>query len=103
MSRSDYKTRNRARATAAEKARAAELTERNAHVPRGRDVTVSEVQAYALSGHGKCGGRGVVGRVACACATKRFMRANPDVIVVREGDLLGVYWPLKIAVGSGEG
>jgi len=98
VSRSDYVERGRRQATASKKARAAELTERNAHLPRGRAVTVGDIQAYAMPGHGKCGGRGVVGRVACSCATKRFMRAHPEVIVVREGDLLGVYWPLKISV-----
>jgi len=98
VSRSDYVERGRRQAAASEKARAAQLTERNANIPRGRDVKLSEVQAYALRGHSKCGGTGAVGRVACSCATKRFMRAHPEVVVVREGELLGVYWPLKISV-----
>jgi len=76
----------------------ARAVERNVDVPRGRPVKTGDVSAYALGGHSKCRGTGMVGAAeACSCATKRFMRAHPEVIVVREGDLLGVYWPLKVA------
>jgi hypothetical protein len=69
---------------------------RNAHVERGRVVMVSEVQPYALPMHQKCR-QGIVRRtdppVACACATKRFLKAHPEVIVDKDGR---AWWPAKV-------
>lgn len=72
---------------------------RNAGSPRGRAVPVGDVAAHALSGHSKCRGTGMLGaRMACACATRRFLKAHPDVIVVPDGAECGVYYPVKIEI-----
>lgn len=72
---------------------------RNQETPKGRAVTAAEISPYALPLHLKCRGKGVVGyrgqgeertAVPCACATKRFLRAHPEVVVDRDGR---VWWP----------
>lgn len=68
---------------------------RNAHVERGRVVMVSEVTPYALPLHQKCR-QGIVRRsdppVACACATKRFLKRHPEVIIDEKG---AAWWPAE--------
>jgi hypothetical protein len=72
---------------------------RNAHVEKGRIVMVSEVTPYALPLHQKCR-QGIIRQsdppVACACATKRFLKKHPEVIIDRAGR---VWWPVKEASG----
>jgi hypothetical protein len=81
----------------------AAAVERNASIPRGRQVTTGDVSAHALPGHAKCGGRGMVGvEMACPCATKRFLRRHPGVIVVMEGDVARVYWPASVPLAAEE-
>ena len=72
--------------------------ERNAGRPRGRLVLAGDITAHALAGHAACGGRGQVNGVACSCATKRFLRAHPEVIVVREGAAMVAYWPAAVSL-----
>lgn len=65
---------------------------RNLMSPRGPRVTVAEMQCYgyALCQRG-CRGTGLERpQVACACATRRFLKAHPEVIVDPEAN---VWWP----------
>lgn len=70
---------------------------RNLHLEKGQVVMVSEVTPYALPMHQKCR-QGIIRQtnppVACACATKRFLRKYPEVIVDEQGR---VWWPAKDA------
>lgn len=67
----------------------------NVHLPKGRAVMVSDIQPYALPMHQKCK-QGIIRRtvppVACACATKRFLKAHPEIIIDETG---AVWWPAK--------
>ena len=82
--------------------RVRQLAERNAGVPRGRPVTVGDISGYAQSGHQPCKGRGVLGiwqgdkALPCKCATKRFLKAHPEVIV--DGPTGQAWWPVQVQV-----
>ncbi len=72
---------------------------RNLHVEKGRAVMVSDIQPHALQMHEKCRGRGVVAivdggtrAIPCKCATKRFLKAHPEVIIDKSG---AAWWPAK--------
>ena len=56
---------------------------------------VSDVTPYALPLHQKCR-QGIMRMsnppVACACATKRFLRAHPEVILDDTG---AAWWPAE--------
>lgn len=63
----------------------------NLHVAKGASVTVDEVRAYGLPGCVSCSGTGRTPRgVICSCATRRFMKAHPEIIVDRVGYS---WWP----------
>lgn len=92
----------RARLTAAREAAAAPDARRNLHVERGRPVVVNDITPFARPKCGKCknGIAGttkndageVVGATPCACATTRFYRHHPEIIVTAEGE---AFWPLE--------
>lgn len=67
---------------------------RNLHVERGRPVTAADITPYARQKCGDCKGKGLVGRRSagevhgiepCACASKRFIKAHPEVIIDVQG------------------
>jgi len=63
--------------------------------PKGRQVTVADLVPYALQMHPLCGGKGIVrgtNNVPCKCATKRFFKAKPNVILDATG---AAWWPAK--------
>lgn len=64
----------------------------NLHVEKGAPVTLEEVRAYVLPGCATCSGRTGLGRDGkpCACATRRFMKAHPEIIMDRVGH---AWWP----------
>lgn len=82
----------------------AEGATRNAGVPRGRQVVVGDVSAYALEGHPPCRGTGMTGTnasgdaVPCTCATRRFFKAHPEVIVVPDAGSVKAWWPANIKI-----
>jgi hypothetical protein len=61
----------------------------NLGAEKGAAVTLDEVLACRLQGHPACRGTGLGkdGR-PCACATKRFFKAHPEIIV----DAAGSAW-----------
>lgn len=65
---------------------------RNVYYPRGREVTVDDVKAHALPKHQKCKGGMVSKTTPCSCATKRFLKAHPEVIIDSDGR---AWWPAK--------
>ena len=96
MSRGGYTERNSQAGDRREAQHKLAAAQRNAGTPRGRPVSTGDVSAYALAGHAKCGGSGMLGpQMACPCATKRFLKRHPEVVVVIEGGVCGVYWPLS--------
>jgi hypothetical protein len=67
---------------------------RNLHAERGRPVTAADITPYARQKCSSCRGKGVVGRRSagevhgvepCVCATKRFIKAHPEVIIDAHG------------------
>lgn len=64
----------------------------NVHVERGPAITLEEVRAHALDGHASC--RSTPGLAKdgkpCTCATKRFFRAHPEIVVDDKGF---AWWP----------
>ena len=80
---------------------------RNAHVEKGRPVTANEVIAHRLPMHEKCRvGKGIVSiamhedgtrtAVPCACATKRFFKAHPEIVIDDNG---AAWWPAEEVTG----
>lgn len=66
----------------------------NLHVAKGAPVTVDEVRAHGLPGCASCSGAGRTPRgVICSCATRRFMKAHPEIIVDRVGYS---WWPATV-------
>jgi hypothetical protein len=70
---------------------------RNLDKARGPQVLASQVRAHALPFHPACNGTGVRNKVGaggarqiCKCATKRFLRAHPELIVQADGQC---WWP----------
>lgn len=91
----------RTRLAAAREAAAAPDARRNLHVERGRPVVVNDITPFARPKCGKCGGKGIAGMRSagettgaepCSCATKRFFREHPEIIVTAEGE---AFWPLE--------
>src|SRR5215831_7951915 len=75
------------------------LAARNVHKEPGRAISVNDVIPYARPGCQKCRGKGIVGyrkvgetrgAEPCACATKRFWKAHPEIIVTEKGL---AFWP----------
>jgi len=102
MTQRHGKDLRRQRREAAEQ-RIQELAARNPGVPRGRPVTVGDISGYALSGHQECRGRGMIGLVEgkarpCKCATKRFLKAHPEVVV--DGATGEAFWPATVQIGK---
>lgn len=67
---------------------------RNLHVPRGAAVTVAEVVKHALPKHSKCVGGLERGSktTPCICATRRFLKAHPEIIMDKAGS---AWWPAE--------
>lgn len=71
---------------------------RNTHIEKGAQVIGNDVTPHAREKCGKCRGKGLRfsferrRNEACACATKRFLEAHPEVIVEKNGAL---WWPAK--------
>lgn len=76
---------------------------RNSHVERGRPITVADVAPYARQKCQKCRGKGMVGvklsedgtpvsATPCKCATVRFFKAKPEIILDEEGR---AWWPAE--------
>lgn len=70
---------------------------RNQGAARGRPVTLGDVAPFRRPLHQPCAaGRGTVvrkgRREACACATKRFLRAHPELILDARGN---AWWPAE--------
>lgn len=68
---------------------------RNLHLPRGEQVTIDQVRAHRLVGCTKCSSTGLEGdrrrsTTPCVCATRRFLKANPRIIMDRAGS---AWWP----------
>jgi hypothetical protein len=77
---------------------------RNLNVPKGRRVTAADIAVYARPLHPPCNGKGWVRRageaVPCRCTTKRFLEANPQIIMDDEGI---AWWPAEKADPSDGG
>lgn len=79
---------------------------RNLDKPKGREVTPADVAPHALPLHPPCRGKGLLGlrgdgrREICKCATKRFLRAHPEVILEADGR---AWWPAPKADPSDGG
>ena len=67
---------------------------RNLHAERGRPVTAADITPYARQKCTDCKGKGLVGRRSagevhgvepCACASKRFIKAHPEIIIDAQG------------------
>lgn len=68
---------------------------RNLHKHRGAAVTVPEVLKHKLRGCGPCRGTGLEGdpttsTTPCVCATRRFLKAHPEIVMDRAGS---AWWP----------
>lgn len=120
MSKVDRKERLAKRRRRLEAGRPSPSPARNLGVARGAALTVNEIRAYAYAGCRKCRGGGVFGSGtvstnsflkgtmhkdvqgpnlrACACATRRFLRAHPEVIVDAAAN---VFWPAARRADAG--
>jgi hypothetical protein len=76
---------------------------RNLHVEKGRVVTVNDITPHARPKCKDCKGKGITGTnkdddgkavsaTPCRCATSRFFKAHPEVIVDARG---ASWWPLE--------
>lgn len=85
-----------------EKARQPDIR-RNVHVPRGRPVTLDDIQPHARQKCGSCKGRGLISTrkdeqgkpmfaEPCRCAHVRFVKAHPEIIVTETGE---AFWPAE--------
>lgn len=112
MSRPDRGARkarkNAKRARRAPPRRALVDPSRNLHIDKGRQITIDDVRPYALAMHHPCRGNGVVGLVKdaegkavagrpCICATKRFFKAHPEIIMEANG---AAWWPLDVTANE---
>lgn len=67
----------------------------NTSKPKGKQVMVGEVAPYALQMHPPCRGTGIqrgTRDVPCRCATLRFFKAHPEIIIEASGQ---AWWPQK--------
>jgi len=95
-------TARRERLAAARAAANAPDPRRNLHVEPGRPVVVNDITPYARPKCGKCkkgiadtvknDAGEVVGAAPCVCATTRFYRRHPEIIVTETG---AAFWPAE--------
>lgn len=94
-----FRARAKARAAAARQA-ISPTPARNVQKEPGRPIEVRDVAPYARAMCPKCKGQGMVGyrkvgetrgAEPCKCATTRFWKAHPEIIVTEKGV---AYWPV---------